>query len=554
MTTSSGDSTNAPGRWSRARAVASAVLAAALILLATPPFDVWPLGLLGLIVLHLATRDTSPLRAAFIGWLAGFVINAVAFSWGSDLLRRFVHISALQGAGVVFGLAAYQAVVFSLWLGASTWLHQRYRVPRVVVAPLAVVIAESAVPFLFPWYLAITVSPAWPLLQVAELGGPTAVSAWLVLITAAGAEALVWLVQKRADAIGNALVAMFGPFAPPVTRHARLGAIVAGALLALGLIRAGHIAWARHAAPHLRVGVVQPNFGLVSPRTRAERGADYMKALRLATDDATKQGADLVVWPESAFPFLFDRDLDREYAPGHPWELRDQHHGRLIVGALTHEFGGSVVENSAVLITAQGAVAGIYDKTRLLAFGEYVPFADRYPQWAEQMRARMDDWPEIMPGTGPRVLQDGNLRVAPLICYEDLLPEYAHEAARRHPNLLVTSANHAWFGTSAAAKQALALATLRGVETRRDFVRATATGMSSISDALGRVMQKGNLVDPSPDTNTPAEVLVDDVALLEVFALAPYVSWLFPWLCGVGLVWATMRASKSSSDKTKHAA
>jgi len=528
---------------SRGRDIGVAVFAAAMILLATPPVDLWPLGLVGLIALHLGTRDASTNRALFVGWVCGFIVNAVAFSWGSDLVRRFVHISATESAAIVIALAVYQAVVFALWLGAASLLQRRLGVSRIVSAPLAIIVAEASVPFIFPWYLAIIAVPAWPVLQVAELGGPPAVSGFLVLITAVAAEGLVLLTNRLRAVDSSVLSFAFGVRNAASSRHVGVGAIVAAAIFAAGLARAGHVAWARDSAPTVRVGVVQPNFGIVSPKARTERGAEYMKALRDATAEASQSGATLIVWPESAFPFLIDRDLDREYPPGHPWELRASHSGRLLVGALTHEFGTSVVENSTVLISDHGKITGIYDKTRLLAFGEYVPFADRYPEWAADMRARMDDWPEIVPGTGPRILKDGNLRIASLICYEDLLPDYVHQAARKNPNLLVTSANHAWFGTSAAAPQALALATLRGVETRRDFVRATATGVSSISDALGRVSQTTRLFDGDPDSKDPAEVIVGDVALMEVFALAPHFAWLFPYLCGAGLLWVGVRAS-----------
>jgi apolipoprotein N-acyltransferase len=152
------------------------------------------------------------------------------------------------------------------------------------------------------------------------------------------------------------------------------------------------------------------------------------------------------------------------------------------------------------------------------------------------VRARTPEWPDITQGAGTRLLIDGPLRITPLICYEDLLADYVGAAARRGPNLLVTLANHAWFGSSAAPQQALALATLRAIETRRDLVRATNTGVSSIGDALGRVTQVGPLYGVAPNRPRPATVIVGDVALLDGFALGPFSVPVFPWVCAAALL------------------
>jgi apolipoprotein N-acyltransferase len=294
----------------------------------------------------------------------------------------------------------------------------------------------------------------------------------------------------------------------------------------------------------VRVGVVQPNTGIVTAAARRAHGEEYITALRQATGELARRGATLVVWPESAFPFLFNRQLEREYPPGHPWELRPGFSGTLLFGALSHTFGGATVHNSAVLATPEGRIAGLYDKRQLFPFGEYVPLAHRFPTWARQVRAQLPELTNIAPGEGPRLLESGPLRIAPLLCYEDIFPGVVHSLARERPNLFVTLANHAWFGDGDAPAQALALATLRGVEVRRDLVRATATGVSSVGDALGRVTARSA---PMPQPG-PVEVLEHEVALVELFALGPYLTPLFPWGCALVLGWLAWRGWRSAGS------
>ena len=212
--------------------------------------------------------------------------------------------------------------------------------------------------------------PAWPLVQVAELGGPPAVTALIVLCGGVLVETARALAARRRPG-----------------RAVRVAAIVAVAVVALGGVRAWHVARARAAAPTVRVAVIQPNFGLVPIKRRELEGATLLEALRAATERAGDQGAELVVWPESAFPFLFDRAQTQIYPSGHPWDLRGRYRGRLLFGALSHPFGEAHVFNSAVLVAGDGAVRGTYDKVRLVLFGEYIPMRDRFPAWAAPARA-----------------------------------------------------------------------------------------------------------------------------------------------------------------------
>lgn len=507
--------------------VALAGIVTASILLATPPHGLWPLGLVGAAALYAALTAPRRRTAILTAWLAGFAINVAGNGWALEVMARFAHAGATTRWLVLALTAAYQASVFALAAFATTTLRA-HRVSPLVAAPLAFALAEAAIPFVFPWYLGLAVVPAWPLTQVAELGGPPAVTALLVLVGGLVVEA------ARALAAGQRV--------PLATRRA---AIVAAALLVLGGLRAWQVARGRAAAPSLRVAIVQPNFGLVSLERREREGATLLATLRAATEQAGARGATLVVWPESAFPFLFDRAQTQLYPDGHPWDLRGRYRGRLLFGALSHPFGEAHVFNSAVLAGDDGAVRGIYDKVRLVVFGEYIPLRHRFPAWAARMRARTPDWPDIQPGAEPQVLVDGELRIGALVCYEDILPDHVAAMARAgRPNLLVTVANHAWFGTSAAPHQALALATLRSVETRRDLVRASNTGVSSIGDGLGRVRRRGGLHAIDPAHPREPELLVADVRLYDGFALGPWSVPVFPWACAGGLVLATLVARR----------
>lgn len=492
--------------------IAAAISSAALLVLAGPPFDLWPLALMALVPLCLVLRQTSPLRAAGLAWLTGVLLYFGACLWWGPLLVRFAQMPSLASIGLAFAVSVYQAVVFALWAGASAFLVRRCHVSWLISGPLCFVLAEAIIPFIFKSYLAITVWRVWPMLQVAELGGPSAVGALLVLANLILAEVTIAVRRRRFP-----------------SKPARWAAVVCLLLVSCGWLRAVHIAAVRAEAPRLRVGIVQPNAGILSLEERKRHGRRLIERLREATIELGRRGAELIIWPESAWPYLFDRRQEREYPPGHPWELRPGVGGRLLFGTLTHAFGGLEVYNSAVLVQESGQITGSYDKARLVPFAEYIPFAKAFPAVEYELRVRLPEWPDISAADEPHILVDGDLRLGILICSEDLDMSYVHGIARHGPNILVVLASDAWFSDSVASYQHLALATFRAIETRRDLARATTTGVSAIIDSLGRISVEGPVAPVLQGRLSLATLLEGDVAMMDTFALGPYTIGFFPY-------------------------
>ena len=79
-----------------------------------------------------------------------------------------------------------------------------------------------------------------------------------------------------------------------------------------------------------------------------------------------------------------------------------------------------------------------------------------------------------------------NIKIGPLICYEDIMAELSRNYVKMGANLLVNLTNDAWFGRSIAPYQHLLLSIPRAVETRRYLVRSTNSGISAIVSPTGR--------------------------------------------------------------------
>ncbi len=250
---------------------------------------------------------------------------------------------------------------------------------------------------------------------------------------------------------------------------------------AYGGVRIAQLEAAREAAPPVRVGVVQPNIGIFEKHDPSLRRG-HLALLRRMTGRLERDGAELVVWPETAYPYFVSREPTAQgdgFVAARGTEIK----GPLLVGAITTD--GEARFNSAIGVDADGRIAGIADKVELLAFGEYVPLWDWLPPLRTYFPSR-----GITPGTAPRVLTVAGRRVAVLNCYEDVLPGYARQLAAfaPAPDFFVNVTNDAWFGDTAEPHLHNHVARLRAIETRRDLVRAVNTGVSAHISATGEAL------------------------------------------------------------------
>jgi len=313
-------------------------------------------------------------------------------------------------------------------------------------------------------------------------------------------------------------------------------ALILAASLVYGYFRIRQFDAVSAAAPQLSVGVVQPNVaynekGVEHPELAGQQLA-AMQAQSLELQDA---GAQLIVWPESSYPYGLPRDFVHDFQESNPRQIKRGFTAPLVVGAITFSRDGQQIYNSALLIDRAGRAAGRYDKMRLLAFGEYIPAADEFP-WLRKLVP--PGFGDFTPGAGvptlPLATSDGRAwKLGALICYEDILPGLIRRICAQHPNLLVNITNDTWFGEKAEPWQHLALAVYASVEQRVAMVRAVNSGVSTFIDPNGRVIAKTYAVDPHFHP-TPASAALAKLPLLEAgHTLFAKVGNLFAYLCAI---------------------
>ncbi|MEZ0315148.1 MAG: apolipoprotein N-acyltransferase [Myxococcota bacterium] len=432
---------------------------------------------------------------------AGLGFFSVLLWWLSIAMIRYGGMPPWQALPALVLLVAYCAAYWALIPRLSALAV------RVVHPYLAFAAAVLTVDWLRGWVIAAFPWGEWswamardlPLVQLAAVGGSHAVTAVVALCGAA---------------IGD-------------MRGRPWSSAVVGLLVALIHLAGGiRMFYPGTDGQTLRVGLLQGNIA----QDIKNRDLDNAVTIRATYEELSKraqgEGAQLVVWPEAAWPGRPDPRIALfPFATGTV---------PMIVGAATLRFedGGSVVTNSAFAVGPDGTVLGRHDKIALVPFGEYVPLARLLA-----VSAIVPELGEV--SAGRRTDPIGTMQAGALVCYDGIFPAISRNLALHGSRLLVNITNDAWYGASSGPYQHRDAYVLRAVETDRWVARATNTGISTIIDPRGRVRGQTSLGEQT--------VLTGDVGLrdsLTVYVRAgDVVVWLALIAVGVGFIRLVDRAT-----------
>jgi apolipoprotein N-acyltransferase len=241
----------------------------------------------------------------------------------------------------------------------------------------------------------------------------------------------------------------------------------------------------------LTFACIQPNLP-PSPFDRSQQPTDEQILDR--TEQLTLQAIrapvvpDLLVWPEAMTDegYLQNRPLTEAVR-----EIGEAYNGYFLLGSQDSDLTTGKLYNVATFLTPHGDQYEEYRKTRLVVYGEYLPYGDDIPGFRDLVGIHID----FTPGPGPKVFTMHNppAVLAPLICFEDTLPEVADKAVALHPDFFVTITNDGWYtGWTArwGVRQHLAQAVFRCVEHDRPMIRCANTGISCLIDRNGTVTSR----------------------------------------------------------------
>jgi len=414
--------------------------------------------------------------APSLGWLAWVVLVPGLLLMRAAPSAREAAVRAWWfGAGFIMaahywlvpnigpGLLLVAIVLGALWTGVGVSTQALLRPPMTLWRSLAALVVVPSYWLLVEWIRSWqALGGPWALLGASQWQHP----AMLALVSVGG----VWLGSFALVAANTGIVILV------TAPRAALRAV--GAVAAAAAVGAGPLAFALtpvvHPAGQVTVALVQPGYqahpsplGTASQRLTARLGPLH---------------PDLIVWGESSigedlrFHHALTDQLRRLSAAAGAPILVDQ-----------DSFTPAGKSKVAVLVDRGGIVA-TYTKTRLVPFGEYIPFRQQLGWLTRISKAAPSN---MIPGDGARVmtttLRDGRpLKLGVLICFEAAFPDMSRADTRHGAQLIVYQTSDSTFQGSWAPAQHAALAAVRAAETGRPAVQAALTGVTAAFDAQGR--------------------------------------------------------------------
>lgn len=430
------------------RLAALAFVAGALAALGHAPLYLWPLTLGGLVVLTRLVAGVDK-GAGWIGLIGGLGYGAVALSW---IVEPFLIEPETYGWMAPFALF-FMALGLGAFWACAAWGARTlpFRTPAFGFA-----LTLTAVEYLrghiltgFPWAMPGHVWISTPVAQLGAWVGPTGLTLGLLLIAAA-----LSLGRWRQGA---------------------------GAAAALALAWGLGLWTLSQPMPADRPAILR----LVQPNAEQALKWDPDQARtfldRLLTATAADPRPALVIWPETALPYLLERHSDlapmiAAAAQGVPVALGAQREA------------GNRFWNSLTVIEPDGTLGARYDKHHLVPFGEYIPLGDLAFRLFGLRAFAAQEGAGYSAGEGAKLVDFGPTmgRALPLICYEAVFPQDVNAAPER-PDWLLQITNDAWFGTLSGPFQHADQARMRAIEQGLPLVRAANTGVTAVYDARGQL-------------------------------------------------------------------
>ncbi|MDQ2069910.1 apolipoprotein N-acyltransferase [Natronospira bacteriovora] len=433
--------------------------AGAVMVLSFAPFGLWPLAVVGLVAAFWLWNGHGPRRAFWLGWLFGVGLFGAGTYWLYETLVFFGNVPlplaiAMMVALVCF-LALYPALVAYLaarLAPAPDWRRE------LVLLPALWGFSE----WFRGWFLS-----GFPWLSVGYSQTDSVMAGFAPVVGIYGLGFLL--------ALSAGLILQFLRH----HRRARLPAAAAFLALWLGGLGLQQLEWSQADGEPQLAALVQGNV----PQERKWLPEEREPTIELyqSLSEPYWGKVDVIIWPEAALPVLYHQVRQRVLEP---MTRRSQETGtEVLMGILSQDRDGQFYNNILQLDEEHR----FYAKHQLVPFGEFFPVPDFVREWMRVLSMPYSDFERG--GRDQPLLDIGGRPMGASICYEDAFPRVIRPPFPE-AGLLVNVSNDAWFGESIAPHQHLQIARMRSIETRREMLRATNTGISAIIDHRGKVRER----------------------------------------------------------------
>lgn len=409
------------------------------------------------------------LKAFFLAYFLG--ICGVLY-WFFVATKTYGNLGVATSIGAWLLGALFLTPFGAVPLALASWVKTYNRIPLFVLLPCFMVFMDWSMQFLpfggVPWILTAYSQGQWlKFFQWVDHTGTAGLSFYIFLVNALIAEGVMGVIHKKQmDRLVSRLLIVF-----------------VLCLMSLYFSSGSSLKFerAKKTAGNIVVALIQGNI-MQENKWNPYKAQENLHTYLSLTHAAHKNGAELALWPETAYPYGFyaerfatERFLDQ-----------DEFAVPLFTGAVVYDRSGRQLKqhNSTLHINRESRIINHYSKMHLVPFGEYLPYA----QFFTFMSKLTSEVGTFQPGDKPVLFEESGIRFGSLICFEDLFFLNSLEFARAGADVLVNFTNDAWYADSSALYQHLVFSQFRALENRRPLLRVTNTGLTAVIGPSGDIL------------------------------------------------------------------
>ncbi len=451
---------------------------ALLLILVFPKYDLSFLAWICLIPLLISIEGENFGRSFLNGLIVGFIFYAATLYWIVGTLRVYGNFSWLMSIAIGALLMVYLALFIALFCGITSFFNRYFYSFNIFFIASLWVSLEYLRTYLltgFPWNL--LGYSQWNNLLVAQISaftGVYGVSFLIVLVNALAAKMIGYSLELR-------------------HRKQSLRSLEVFALVLAVAFGYGFIVLSRQQGPIkqklIKTAIIQPN---IPPDVKwdPQEKHNIMEQYASSVDRLKSNNLELIVFPETAVPGLLKYD---KYLLARTAELAGKSKAYLLLGSIDLvNPGEDRAYTSCFLVTPAGQIAGQYNKSHLVPFGEFVPFR----KYLEKIVPVLKEMGDFVPGHNLDLLKTPHGHYGVNICYEDIFPDLVRRLVKNGAEVIVNITIDSWYLNTAAPYQHFYMNVFRAIENRRWVIRSSSTGISGYIDPYGNIISQTHLFVP----------------------------------------------------------
>jgi len=238
------------------------------------------------------------------------------------------------------------------------------------------------------------------------------------------------------------------------------------------------------------VKIISPNFSLEEYRNKDE----ILQLKRLIKiSEPEKEKKTIFIWPEGIFYESYLQDLSI-YKDLFAKNFSKNH---LIVLGITNvkKFDNNENKyfNSLVILNNELKIQNVYNKIKLVPFGEFLPFENFLTKFG--LKKITQGYNAFSSGDDRKIItlnkNFNNKLILPIVCYEIIYPGQLKKK-NEFPDLIINISEDAWFGDSIGPHQHFTKAVYRAIEEGIFIARSANKGISAFIDPNGNIIKSLN--------------------------------------------------------------